>query len=675
MGQRAHSADSSPVPRAWGPIQESLGRIAGLSLLTFDTHGRELAAAGVPELCRLIEADPEGGRLCAAWCGRHRELAVAESRSIFYRCHAGLQCFAAPLRIAGRTAGALLGGRTLERAVDVDAIGTLTRTLALPPDAVRRAIGGLSLDNPRLLVRAAELAGRAAEALFTAERQLATERSRVALLTSLLAIGADFARERAPHEVHALILDAAAILFDVGRACLLVLDERTGRFRLRTAFGAPAGLLPAAGLAADSPVLEPALRERAPVLISDRARISAEGFPAGTNSVAVFPLVAGERALGVLCVFDTVLGDAETALLTAFCQSAALALSNALLREALVQRTRQLERSNRVRERLTPLLSWEEVIEAVFEEAVLLAGAREASLMLFDRTHRTLRVTRARGTHAAVLQAITVVAGDGIAGRVAAEGRPLLVEDFTRDARLTQSRRLRYRTGSCLVVPLLVRGRVVGIINLADKNADAAFGADDLDAVLTVTAHASWALQRSALHGRMNALREQAVTDALTGLSNRRYLETRLREEAGRSKRHDSVFALMMIDLDDFKTYNDREGHPAGDALLAAVARLIRTAARDTDLVARYGGDEFAVVSPETRVEEALLLAERIRAAVAAHAFDLPGLPPTGGLTLSAGVAGFPADSDDPETLVRVADAALYKAKAAGRNRVARAGA
>ena len=663
------------MPEGWGLVQESLGRIAGLSLVTCDSGGKELAATGVPELCRLIGSDPEGARHCASWCGRHREMAAAENRTIFYRCHAGLQCFAAPLRIAGRATGSLLGGRTLERAADVDDIETLTRALDLPADAVRRAIGGLALGNPRLLVRAAELATRAAEAIFTADRHLAVERTRTALLTSLLSIGADFARERAPHEIHAMILDAASILFDMRRACLLVHDERTGRFRLRTAFGAPTGLLPAAGLNADSPLLEHALRERAAAVTTDRAKISGQGFPPGTGSLVVLPLFAGENALGVLCVIDTTLSEAEISLLTAFCHMAALALSNSLLRENLSRSTRELERSNRIRERLTPLLSWAEVINAVFEEAFLLTGAREASLMLFDRGHRTLRVKQAHGTHTTVLQAVSVAAGDGLAGRVAAHGRPLLIEDLASDEHLQRPQRPRYRTASCIVVPLVVRGRVIGVINLADKDTDTAFGADDLNAVLMVTAHASWALQSSALHGRMRTLREQAVTDSLTGLSNRRYLEMRLREEAGRAKRHGSTFTLMMIDLDNFKPYNDREGHPAGDVLLNAVARVVRMAARDTDLVSRYGGDEFALVSPETSVEEALQLAERIRDTVATHSFNLPGLPATGGLTLSVGVAGFPDDADAPDALVRAADAALYVAKAAGRNRIARTGA
>jgi diguanylate cyclase (GGDEF)-like protein len=642
--------------------------------VSFDVSGRELASTGVPELCRLIGASSRGGSLCAAWCGRHRELAAAENRVVIYRCHAGLQCFAAPIRVAGSAVGSLLGGRVLERAGDVGDLEALTGALDLPAGAARRAVGELTLGGQRQLARAAELSARAAEAIFTAERHLAAERVRTALLTSLLAVGADFARERAPHEVHALILDAASLLFDARRACLLVRDERTGRFRLRTAFGAPDGLLPEDGLAADSPLLEPALSGRAPVLSADRALISSQGFPPGTASIAVFPLFAGDRALGALCLIDTPLREAATGLLAAFCQTAALALSNALLREALSGRTRELERSNRIRERLTPLLSWEEVLDAVFEEAASLAGAREASLMLFDGARRTLRVKKARGAHSAILRAVTVAAGDGIAGRVAAEGRPLLVEDLALDARLGRPRRPRYRTASCLVVPLKVRGRVIGVINLADKDADATFGAEDLDAVLAVTAHASWALQRSALHGRMRTLREQAVTDPLTGLANRRYLETRLREEAGRARRHGSAFSLMMLDLDDFKTYNDREGHPAGDALLVEIARVIKAAARDTDLVARYGGDEFAVVSPETRVQEALPLAERIRETVANHRFGLPGLPAVGGISLSAGVAGFPDDTGDPEALVRAADAALYRAKAAGRNRIARAG-
>jgi diguanylate cyclase (GGDEF)-like protein len=661
------------VPARWGEVLEALRRIAGVALLTVDADGRTAAAAGVPDLCTLLAAAPEGAARCAASCGRQAAIAREQNRACYYRCHAGLQCFATPLRVGGGAAGSILGGRTLERAGDVAGIEALAAELALPPDAARRAVGNLALANSRLLARACELATLTADALFTGERQLAQARTRIALLTSLLALGADFARERDPHEVHATILDAAAILFDVRGACLLVHDPGSGIFRLRTFFGAPAGPLPPSGIGADSPLLAPVLRERRPAFTQDRGALAAQGFAAGVRRLALFPLLAGERVLGVLAIVDTELGEDEAALLEAFCHQAALALQNALLRDELARRSRELERASRLRGRLTPLHEWEDVIEAVFDEATQLAGARESSLMLLDRGRGTLRVTQARGEHAAVLRAVSVPAGSGIAGRVALEGTPLLLADVELDGRLARPRRQRYRTASCLVVPLKIEERVIGVINLADKAADAPFSPEDLEAVLAVTVQASCALERSALRRRTRRLAALAATDALTGLGNRRLLEMRLREECDRSRRHGTPLAAALFDIDDFKSFNDREGHPAGDRLLAAVAHAIRDRVRSVDVVARYGGEEFVVLFPQTGPTEALALAERIRGTVEGAAFRLPGPPPAGGVTVSCGVAALGAEVPDAAALLAAADRALYAAKARGKNCVAAA--
>ncbi|HEY6000351.1 MAG TPA: diguanylate cyclase [bacterium] len=666
--------DSGHFPERWAAVQESIARVAGISLLTYDRHGALRAAAGHPELCRIMESSPEGARRCAADCHSRRRAVRDGGATVFFRCHAGLHCFAAALPGDGEGRATLLGGLALERAGDIDLVAEIARSLELPAAALRRAVGDLPFASPRLIADAAELTTRAAETIFAGEQALAAERSRVAVLSSLLALGADLARERDPHEVCSALLDAASIVAELRGACVLVRDEAAARFRLRASCGAPPAQLPLAGLAASSPLLRPALGAEAQALVTERSHIAGEGFPPGTASVTLFPVRAGDRVLAVLCVLDTSLGAAQCEALAALCRQAALSLSNALLREQLERRTRELERSVGIRDRLAPLLEWEEVLDAVLEEAVRQARAREASLMLLDRGDRSLRIARARGPRSVALREVSVPAGEGIAGRVAAEGRPLLVEEIERDERLRRPRRPRYRTGSFLVVPLLVRRRVVGVINLADKETDAAFSTEDLEAVLTVTANASWALQRSALHGRVQRLREQAVTDPLTKLANRRYLEARLREEMGRTNRHGAPFALTMIDVDAFKEFNDRQGHPAGDALLAAIAGVVRGAARDIDLVARYGGDEFAIVSPQTSAPAALSFAERIREAVATHRFGLAGLPEAGGITLSAGVAGYPADAGDLEGLVRAADAALYQAKAGGRNRVQRAG-
>jgi diguanylate cyclase (GGDEF)-like protein len=163
-------------------------------------------------------------------------------------------------------------------------------------------------------------------------------------------------------------------------------------------------------------------------------------------------------------------------------------------------------------------------------------------------------------------------------------------------------------------------------------------------------------------------LERLSVTDALTGLYNRRHLMGTLSSEAQRSRRLRRPFSVLLADVDHFKQYNDTQGHPAGDAALVKIADILRKTTRAVDCVARYGGEEFLVVLLETTVTTAALVAERIRAHVAGEPFD------GGRMTVSIGVAECPAHGDTPESLIASADAALYEAKDAGRDRVVAAG-
>jgi diguanylate cyclase (GGDEF)-like protein len=162
-------------------------------------------------------------------------------------------------------------------------------------------------------------------------------------------------------------------------------------------------------------------------------------------------------------------------------------------------------------------------------------------------------------------------------------------------------------------------------------------------------------------------LQQLSVTDGLTGLTNHRSMMQRLKEETLRANRNKHAFAVIMADVDHFKSYNDTFGHPAGDEVLKRVATLLRDTTRMVDCVARYGGEEFAVLLPETDTAGALEVAERIRKRVESELF------PERAITLSIGVAEFPKNADQAETLLAAADAALYEAKRGGRNQVARA--
>jgi diguanylate cyclase (GGDEF)-like protein len=165
-------------------------------------------------------------------------------------------------------------------------------------------------------------------------------------------------------------------------------------------------------------------------------------------------------------------------------------------------------------------------------------------------------------------------------------------------------------------------------------------------------------------------LAQLAVTDGLTGLYNHRHFHERLALEVERSGRTGSALTLFMIDVDHFKKYNDRNGHPAGDEVLRQLSRVLADGRRVNDFCARYGGEEFAVVLIDTSKLAGYQLAEKLRERINLHAFPHAEKQPAGALTVSVGVASFPEDAGDSEALVRSADAALYKAKDAGRNRV-----
>jgi diguanylate cyclase (GGDEF)-like protein len=171
------------------------------------------------------------------------------------------------------------------------------------------------------------------------------------------------------------------------------------------------------------------------------------------------------------------------------------------------------------------------------------------------------------------------------------------------------------------------------------------------------------------LRGSREELERLSITDALTGLFNRRHLIEVLAAEVRRVDRHDRNFAVLMIDIDHFKEYNDQLGHLAGDEALRKVAAVISEGIRDVDAAARYGGEEFVVVLPETDADGAAEVAERIRARLGKEKFD------GGKITLSVGVAEFPTHGKTPDAMLAAADAALYEAKNAGRDRVVRAGA
>jgi diguanylate cyclase (GGDEF)-like protein len=249
--------------------------------------------------------------------------------------------------------------------------------------------------------------------------------------------------------------------------------------------------------------------------------------------------------------------------------------------------------------------------------------------------------------------------------RLLRSGHPVSTPDLERDSRASADDRCPgLESGPAAFVPLRFNAHPFGYLAVYRRCGRAPFSSDEQRLISLVAAWASLALQTLRLS---ESLAKLAVTDDLTQVYNFRFLKTALRREIKRAGRFHQQLSLVMIDVDNLKGYNDRNGHMRGSLLLRELAGLFAQNVRSFDLVAKYGGDEFTLILPQTDREGACVVAERMRSVVSSHTFPLA---PTGSITVSLGVAVFPEDATDPMGLIQASDRALYAAKRRGRNRV-----
>ena len=284
----------------------------------------------------------------------------------------------------------------------------------------------------------------------------------------------------------------------------------------------------------------------------------------------------------------------------------------------------------------------------------------------------TLAVDHAVGEALQTLHGATLNVGEGILGR-AAHRRQVLVTGHGDEAvpRAGEAELPRGgRAASLVAIPLLSRGRLVGVLGLVNRRVRGCFSPRDARLAATLLEPVAVALDSALLLRRSEEL---SVTDDLTKLYNSRYLNATLRREVERSRRYRGPVSLIFLDLDGFKSVNDQHGHLYGSRTLVEVGAVIRSTVRTIDVVARYGGDEFTVILPQTGREGARTIAERVRERIAAKSFlTAHGLDVR--ITASFGIASYPEHGRNQEDLLARADQAMYAAKAAGKNAVVVAG-
>jgi diguanylate cyclase (GGDEF)-like protein len=252
-----------------------------------------------------------------------------------------------------------------------------------------------------------------------------------------------------------------------------------------------------------------------------------------------------------------------------------------------------------------------------------------------------------------------LVDSDGICKQTLRSGKPIMVNDVSEAKGYIQGFA---ETQSELCIPLVSFGQVVGALCLESDRANA-FDQGDVPALESVADICANAIQNAHYFERV---RHMAYVDGLTGVFNRRYFEIRVTEEIERAKRYTGAMSLIMIDLDHFKRLNDEFGHLMGDDVLRQISTIFTQNLRKVDVACRYGGEEFAIIVPETTGEDAYYVAEKLRKAIQTAVF--PGVPRP--VTISAGVASYPVNGEARDELIKAADEALYQAKQSGRNTV-----
>ncbi len=317
--------------------------------------------------------------------------------------------------------------------------------------------------------------------------------------------------------------------------------------------------------------------------------------------------------------------------------------------------------------RIGQALQGDGLYSLVLEAVATRVGAQQASLAIFDAATARLSIVATRGYPSVLVEDLRIAPGEGVIGEVFASRRPQLVADAGRE--LPPPHRRRYRTGSFMALPLFAGAEGLGVLTLADREDGQPFTRQDLTVARAFAAPATLGLVAARLTEQARTLAHAAAVDALTGLFNRRYFETRLDEEISRARRYGLDLALLVIDADDFKQLNDRLGHLTGDRVLRTMADTLRRSVRGFDVCTRFGGEEFAILMPGSHAAAAVQSAERIRQRIESHRFDLLLIPSELHPTISVGVAVLTA-SDAAADLIARADRALYQAKAEGKNRV-----
>lgn len=656
---------------------ERIADDAGLAIAVADAAGCELAAANNNSICASLNPDGKYVGQCAAFCGTALEEVTEVGEPVSFTCHAGLECRAVPISDAGQKLVAIVGRtfikaenyrRATERAISGDWSKyppseffenvLLTGSLSEIEKAAEKvaaeieSIEEVELPETPIEEPAVPLEANPPEPEQSEQEMSVSQTAKAAETQAWRAFFGSLLKTDFPRATESIL---EFLAHHYGFKALVWLERSNGGFENRAAYGELKGRKVRLAIAADDRRLIEAMRNEMPLELGER-----KGSDDTTRTMNLFPIgVAGEISAAV-ATLDKIGTESGKKQIARMCQSIAPQLEILRLRSDVARRELIGGAVRRFSDGIKSVET-DDLWLSLTQNAAEILQAERASLLVYEKGSETFDIKAIIGSRAEIDSSAD--AGSRVAKVIFARNEPVIVSDISKTG-LPPADERGYRSASFLSCPVTIGGNVIAVMSFTDRAGGKPFDKESLELFQAIAPQLAVSIDRATLKEMAGEFEQLSVTDALTGLLNRRYIEERLMEEIKRSNRHGFPMSFMMLDVDEFKSYNDQFGHPAGDEALKMVGHIIRETLRGADVAARYGGEEFAILLPQTISEEALAIAGRIRANIEETVF------PHRRVTLSIGVASCSAELCLAENIVSAADKALYHAKRTGRNRV-----
>ncbi len=672
---------------SWHEKQETLANESGLAVIIVEGKDSSVVSeSNNNSICKNLQSSEKFAPLCQSFCGEVTNHVREAKKSIGFRCHAGLNYMAVPIENSeNRQMTAIVGRTFLKTEEYVEASKRAESGDWQEFDVAKlfdNALFSSSAKDVEILAKTLEnLSDDEKTELLFIDQNESPETEELNRLIERFQNDKNAEEEEKINEKQNERLEEIAAwrsLFgslpdlNYKQACVSILQflakhykfsslawlkQKRNVLEITLASGKFKGSQMQFSIAADDSRLLDVFNQETSLEL--RQRKTNETSTAQT--VQLFPLVVGNDVRGALVIGDEI-DESLKNRIAGFCRNLSSQIEILQLREELEKQALTSKILQRFNDNLTKIDSedfWHFVVQTTAE----LLQAERGSILVFDEENKEFSVKSAVGNNADILKGTENI-GERIAQKVLADKKPLLVKDIQEIGLPPAPPDYKYKSNSFICYPILIGGRKVGVLNFTDKADGGTYDEADLQILDTIAPQIAVAIERASFKRQAGEYEQLSMTDLLTGLPNRRYLQERLSEEIKRFQRNGNPTGFMMIDVDNFKTYNDTFGHPEGDKALQLVAQCFRETLRGADVAARFGGEEFSILLPQTTFDEALIIADRIRQKVETTVF------PHRQITVSIGVAYCSSNLSNAAKLISAADSALYQAKAKGKNNV-----